>query len=177
VVENITATNNLPKKIEIRWSPVQGAKYYKVYTKGFLGFSYTPIAKTTNTFYVDKINKDGVKKYYKVTAVSVHDTESLLSKTPEVMGQTLPVPAKPLVSTNILSNGVQFVFSSPDERAVKYLVIKKEGLFSTKEDKFIVNSNTFLDTNVRHKHSYYYKIYAVDKYGLISKPNSVEVDF
>lgn len=178
VVENITATNNLPRKIVLTWSPVQGAKYYKIYTRNFLGFGYTPIAKTTQTTYTDKINKDGVTKYYKVTAVSVHDTESLLSKTPEVMGQTLPAPAKPLVSTNILPDGVQFIMSSPDDRAVKYLIVKKEGgLFNAKEHKYIVNGNRFFDKNVVHKHSYTYDIYAVDKYGLISKANSVEVDF
>jgi len=178
VVENIQATNNLPRKIVLTWSPVENAKYYKVYTKSFLGLTYTPIAKTAKTTYTDVINKDGVTKYYKVTAVSVHDTESLLSKTPEVMGQTLPIPAKPLVSTNITSKGVEFIFSSPDERAVKYLVVRKEGnVFNAKEHKFIVKGNRFVDNNIQKKHSYTYDIYAVDKYGLISKANRVEVDF
>ena len=178
VVENIRATNNLPRKIVITWSPVENAKYYKVYTKSFFGLTYTPIAKTDKTTYTNKIDKDGVTKYYKVTAVSVHETESLLSKTPEVMGQTLPVPAKPLVSTNVTSNGVEFVFSSPDDRAVKYLVIRKEGnFFNAKEHKFIVKGNRFVDNNIQKKHSYTYDIYAVDKYGLISKANRVEVDF
>ena len=177
IVQNVTATHDLPRKIVLKWSPVKGAKYYKIYTKGFLGFSYTPIAKTAATTYTDKVNKDGITKYYKVTAVSVHDTESLLSKSPEVMGQTLPVPAKPLVSTNISPNGVELIFSSPDDRAVKYLVVKKEGMFGGKEEKFIVKGNKFFDNKIKHKHSYTYKIFAVDKYGLISKENTVEVDF
>jgi fibronectin type 3 domain-containing protein len=162
----------------LTWSPVKNAKYYKIYTKSFLGFTYTPIAKTTNTTFTDKINKDGVTKYYKVTAVSIHDTESLLDKTPEVMGQTLDAPAKPLVSTNITKNAVEFIFSNPDNRAVKYLVIKKErNVLDSKEHKYIVNGNRFVDNNIQHKHSYKYKIYAVDQYGLISKANTVEVDF
>jgi fibronectin type 3 domain-containing protein len=178
IVMNVKATNNLPRKIVLTWSPIKGAKYYKIYTRSFLGFGFTPIAKVKGTTYTDNVGKDGVKKYYKVTAVSIHDTESLLDNSPEVMGETLPVPAKPLVSTNILNNGVEFMFSSPDDRAVKYLVVKKEGnLFNAKEFKYIVKGNRFLDTNVAHKHSYTYKIYAVDKYGLISKANEVEVDF
>jgi fibronectin type 3 domain-containing protein len=176
VVMNIKATNNLPKKIVLTWSPIKGVKYYKVYTKGFFGF--TPIAKVKGTIYTDKIEKNGVTKYYKVTAVSVHDTESLLDKSLEVMGQTLPAPAKPLVSTNMLNDGVEFILSSPDNRAVKYLVIKKQGsVFNSKEKKFIVNSNKFIDKNVKHKQTYKYEFYAVDKYGLISKANEVEVDF
>jgi len=178
VIENVQASNNLPKKIVLTWSPVKNAKYYKIYTKSFLGLTYSPIAKTKKTTFTDIVNKDGESKYYKVTAVSIHDTESLLDNTPEVMGQTLTAPAKPLISTNITSNGVGFVFSSPDERAVKYLVVKKEGnLFNAKEHKYIVNGNKFFDKNLQHKHSYTYEIYAVDKYGLISKANKVEVDF
>ena len=94
------------------------------------------------------------------------------------MGQTLPPPAKPLVSTNILNKGVEFIFSSPDDRAVKYLVVKKEGnVFNAKEFKYIVNGNRFLDNRIANKHSYIYKIYAIDKYGLISEANEVKVDF
>ncbi|HIQ50933.1 MAG TPA: fibronectin type III domain-containing protein [Nautiliaceae bacterium] len=174
VVMNIKATNNLPKKIVITWSSVKGAKYYKVYKKG--AFNYKVIAKTTNTKYVDKIDKDGKIEFYKVTAVTPYETESLLTHTPEVMGETLPPPAKPLVSTNLISSGIEFFFSSPDDRAVKYLIVKKEGSFG-KEEKFIVNSKQFLDTKLKKDTSYTYEIYAIDKYGLISNPTKIEVDF
>jgi len=176
VVLNIKTTINLPKKIVLKWTPVKGAKYYKVYTKGFFGF--TPIAKVKGTTYIDKIGKDGIIKYYKITAISVHDTESLLDKSPEVMGQTLSIPAKPLISTNVLKNKVEFILSSPDNRAIKYLIIKKHGnIFNPKKKKFIINSNKFIDKNIKHKQTYKYEFYAVDKYGLISKANEVEVDF
>ncbi|WP_456480369.1 hypothetical protein [Nautilia sp.] len=178
VVQNVKVTHNLPKKIVLTWAPLKNVKYYKIYTRGFLGFGYTPLAETNKTVYTDKIDKDGYKRFYKVTAVSVHDTESMLSKSPEIMGQTLPAPAKPLISTNITKSGVEFILSSPDNRAVKYIIVKKEGnVFNTKEKKFIVNSDKFADEDLKHKHSYTYEIYAVDKYGLVSKPNSVEVDF
>jgi len=177
VVENIKATVDEPKKIILSWTPVKNAKYYKVYAKSFLGI-FRLIGKTKKTTYTDKINKDGYTKYYKVTAVSIHNTESLLNKTPEIMGKTLSIPAKPLISTNITAHGVELVFSSPDSRAVKYLVIKREGsLLNTKKKKFLVNGNRFIDKNIKHKMSYIYDVYAVDKYGLISNPNRVEVDF
>jgi len=174
VVMNIKATNNLPKKIVITWSPVNGAKYYKVYKKSILG--YKPIAKTPDTKYIDKINKDGKVEFYKVTAVTQYETESLLKQTPEVMGETLPPPAKPLVSTNLTSVGIEFFFSSPDERAVKYLIVKQEGSFG-KEEKFVVNSKQFLDKKLKKNTSYIYKIYSIDKYGLISNPTKIKVDF
>jgi fibronectin type 3 domain-containing protein len=176
VVMNVKATVDLPKKIQLSWSPVKGAAYYKIYKKKFLIF--TPIAKTKNTFFIDKIDKDGDTEYYKITAVTIHQTESLLEKTPEVMGQTLDIPAKPLVSTNITNSGVEFIFSSPDNRAEKYLIVKELGnLFNKKEKKYIVNSNRFTDTEIDKNKTLTYQIYAIDKYGLISKPSKVEVSF
>jgi fibronectin type 3 domain-containing protein len=176
VVMNVKATVDLPKKIQISWSPVKGAAYYKIYKKKFL--VYTPIAKTKNTFYIDKINKDGDTEYYKVTAVTIHQTESLLDNTPEVMGKTLDIPAKPIVSTNVTNNSVEFIMSSPDNRAVKYLIVKKSSnLFNENKQKYVVNGNRFFDNVIDKKHSITYKIYAIDKYGLISKPSEVEVSF
>jgi fibronectin type 3 domain-containing protein len=176
IVMNVKASLNLPKMIKITWSPVENAAYYKIYRKKLLG--YYLIGKTKNTFYIDKINKNGDTEYYKVTAVSVHQTESLLSKTPEVMGKTLDIPAKPIVSTNITANGVEFTMSSPDNRAVKYLIVKKLGnILDKKEKKYIVNSNRFIDTNINKNKSITYKIYAIDKYGLVSKAAEMEVSF
>ena len=177
VILNVTATTNLPKKIVVKFSPVKNAIYYKIYISSTPN-GYFKFYKTTksNTF-VDYINKDGFIRYYKVTAVSAHKTESLLSETPAVMGETLPKPATPIVSTNRYSNTIEFIFTSPDNRAEKYLIIKKEktSLFKSIEKKFITKSNNFKDT-INPKHSYEYKIYEVDKYGLISKkPAIVEV--
>ncbi len=175
VIENIQATNNLPKKIIISWSPLQNTDHYNVYEKTFFG--YKLIAKTKANSYTYKLDKDGIKRFFKVTGVTSHKTESLMDKTPEVMGQTLSTPAKPLVSTNPYTKKIEISMSSPDERAAKYLIIKKDETANTKEHKYIVKSNTFTDNSVKHKHTYSYKIYAVDKYGLISKENEVKVNF
>ena len=177
IVLNISASVDLPKQIKITFSPVKDAIYYKIYRSDSPNGEFKLIAKTKNTFYIDKIDKDGVKKYYKVTAVSKYNTESLLDETPVVMGETLPKPTTPIVSTNINPNYVEFVFTSPDNRAVKYLIIKetKEGLFKTKKEKFISDKNSFMD-EINPKKSYVYYIYEVDKYGLISKkPAKIEV--
>ncbi len=177
VITNLHASINLPKKIKLTWTPVKNAKYYKIYTSGSADGFFTFYKKTAAPQFTDNIGKDGVIKYYKVTAVSVHDTESLLKDSPAVMGETLPAPAKPIVSTTLNTNRVEFIFTSPDNRAVKYLIIKKEslGLFKSKESKFVTDKNNFIDT-FNPKHSYTYYIYEVDKYGLISKnPATVSI--
>jgi len=175
VVLNLKATTDLPKKIKLTWSPVKEAVKYKIYYSDFLSSGpFTLLAETNNTYYIDEIGKDGYKRYYKVTAVSKYKTESLLSDSPVVMGMTLPKPAKPIVSTNISPNEVELIFTSPDNRAVKYLIIKKEkiGLFKYKESKYITDKNNFYD-KIDPKKSYIYEIYEVDKHGLISKEPAV----
>ncbi|NPA87782.1 fibronectin type III domain-containing protein [Caminibacter pacificus] len=177
VVLNLKASVDLPKKIKITWSPVPNAVAYKIYYSTSAQGAFSLLAKTQNTYYIDNIGKDGVKRFYKVTAVSKYGTESLLNESPVVMGMTLPAPAKPIVSTNITANQVEFIFTSPDNRAAKYLIIKKEkeGFLKYKTTKYVTSKNSFIDT-INPKKEYEYEIYEVDKYGLISKkPAVVEI--
>jgi len=177
IVMNVTASTNLPKKIIIKFSPVKDAAYYKIYISNSPNGKFYFYKTTKSTTFIDHLNKDGEVRYYKITAVSPYKTESLLSDTPAVMGETLPKPATPIISTNRVGNTIQFIFTSPDNRAAKYLIIRKEklGFFKSIEKKFLSSSNTFVD-KINPKHSYEYQIYEVDKYGLISKkPAIVEV--
>jgi len=126
IVLNVTATQNLPRKIVLTFSPVKGAVAYKIYISSSPDGFFTFYKKINSTKFTDFVNEDGFIRYYKITAVSKYNTESLLDKTPSVMGETLPLPAKPLVSTNKINNKIEFTFTSPDNRAKKYLIIKKE---------------------------------------------------
>jgi len=172
-IVNLQASTDLPKKIRVTWQPVKDAVEYKVYgsTLGF-GAGFKLIATTKNTVFVDNINKDGYTKYYKVSSVNKYGIESLKSQF--VMGSTLPVPAKPVVSIEKGNKSVTFILSSPDKRAVKYLIKKDDG-------KKVINIHNvhspYTDTNVQPKRSYTYKIYAIDNNGLVSKPSEVEVSF
>jgi len=177
VVLNVTATTNQPKEIIVKFSPVKDAAYYKIYISNSPNGDFKFYKTTKSTTFVDYIGKDGFIRYYKVIAVSPHGTQSILNETPSVMGETLPRPTAPLVSVNKMKNQIEFIFTSPDHRAKKYLIIRKEniGLFKSVEKKFIATSNKFVDV-INPKYSYEYKIYEVDKYGLISKkPTVIEV--
>jgi Zn/Cd-binding protein ZinT len=91
-----------------------------------------------------------------------------------IMGSTLSIPEKPIVSIVRENNSVKFILTSPDGRAVKYLIKKDDG------DKILKIHNVYngwTDTNIKPKKSYTYKIYAIDKNGLVSNPNKVEVTF
>ena len=173
MIVNVQATTNLPKKIEIKWQPVVGAVEYKVYTSPIDadgGFKLLATTKATN--YIDKIEEDGYTKYYKVSSIDKYGIESLKSQS--VMGSTLAIPAKPIVSIEKNNKSVTFILSSPDKRAVKYLIKKDNG------DKILNIHNVhspYTDTSIKTKRSYTYKIFAIDKNGLVSKPTEVEVSF
>ena len=174
VITNITATNNLAKEIKVTFSPVPGAVKYKIYISSYPNGPFEFYKEINSTSFTDYINKNGFIRYYKITAVSAHNTESLLKDTPVTMGQTLTNPAKPIVSTNITGNQIEFIFTSPDNRAVKYLIIKKEkiSLFKSKEKKLIASSNRFTDI-INPKKTYEYDVYEIDKNGLLSKTPAV----
>ncbi len=174
VITQINATNNLAKKIKLTFSPVKGAVAYKIYISSYPNGPFKFYKKINSTNFTDYINKDGFIRYYKVTALSAHKTQSLLSDTPVTMGQTLSKPAKPIVSTNITGNQIELIFTSPDNRATKYLIIRKEklSLFKSIQKKFIASSNRFTDI-INPKKSYEYYVYEIDKYGLLSKAPAV----
>jgi fibronectin type 3 domain-containing protein len=173
IVIQAIATNNLPKKIHLSWNKVKDAIKYNIYSSDFPNGDYHLIASTKNNFFDDKINKNGVAKYYKITSVDKYSIESMIPKNP-VMGSTLSIPTKPIVSIIRNDKSVKFILSSPDGRAVKYLIKKDDG------DKIVKIHNVYngwTDTDIKPTKSYIYKIYSIDENGLISNPTKVEVTF
>ena len=177
IVENIKATNNLPKKIILTWSPVKGAKYYKIYIAGYPNDFFSFYKKTSKTKFVDIIDQDGYTRYYKVTAVSPHKTESILDNTQAAMGQTLNIPPTPIVATNRNANTITLTIRPQDNRSKYFLIKAKEkiSLFETKTKIYKTSNKTFT-LKLNPKHSYTIEVYEVDKYGLMSKPNTIEVE-
>ena len=176
VVTDIKATNNLPKKIVLTWSPVKDAEYYKIYTSTSPDDFFTFYKKTKTTSFTDVINKNGFTKYYKVTAVSPHKTESILENTQSVMGQTLNIPPVPIVATNRENNTISLDIRPQDNRSKYFLIKVKEriSLFETKTKIYKTSKNSF-QIKINPKYSYSIEVYEVDKYGLVSKPNVIEV--
>ncbi len=173
VVTNISASTDLVKQIKLTWKPVKGAVKYKIYYSFNQNSSFNPLKTTTKTSFVDKINKDGFVKYYKITSINRYGMESIKSQA--VMGTTLSIPTKPIVSIiNKTNSSVTFSMNSADKRAVKYLIKKDDG------DKIINIHNVqsrYIDKNVKKGKTYKYKIYEIDKNGLESQPAELKVSF
>ncbi len=175
IVSGVKASRNLPKRIKITWnkSPKKDVVYYNVYRAITPYLFYTYLAKTADNKFVDMIGKDGVARYYKVTAVDNEGLESLKQDNP-VMGTTLDKPESPvLTNVELDGNFVKISWKRADNRAVKYNVIKRynEG-FSTKKIKYTnIYSTVYIDKDIAPGKSYSYSVIAVDKYGIESKPS------
>ena len=176
IVKGLTATKNLPKKIIVRWLPNKepDIAYYKVYKSVFEIGPYIVAAKVKGTEYTDLIDEDGAKRYYKVTAVDADGLESFKQDVP-VVGMTLPKPLPPVVvEKRIMGDTLYLRWESPDGRAVKYMIKKRvrTGLFDEKVYKFTnIQSTSFTDAGLQPGVKYIYEIYAIDKYGIVSKPS------
>ncbi|MRI83285.1 MAG: hypothetical protein C6I00_02590 [Nitratiruptor sp.] len=176
MVQGLEASTNLPRKIVLHWkpNPEPDIIHYKVYKSLFEVGPYVVAAKVKGREYTDKIDEDGVRRYYKVTAVDRDGLESFKQYVP-VVGQTLPKPLPPLITEKSF-DGSRLVlrWRSPDGRAVRYMVKKREivGLFKYNDYTFKnIRSTSFIDTKFQPNARYIYKVYAIDRYGLISKPS------
>ncbi len=176
VVRGLAATKNLPKKIIVQWqpNPEPDIDHYNVYKSIFEIGPYIVAAKTKRTEYVDLIDEDGAKRYYKVTAVDSDGLESFKQDVPAV-GQTLPKPLPPVIDEQRFENGTLYLrWESPDGRAVKYIVKKIEKKGFLKENVYTftnIQSTTFTDAGLKPGVKYIYTVIAVDKYGIQSKPS------
>ena len=176
IVEGLSASKNLPKKVFLRWLPNKEPDivYYKVYKSLFEIGPYISIAKTKRTEYVDLINEDGVKRYYKVTAVDKDGLESFRQDVPAI-GITLGKPQPPVIVRHDFDGyRVTISWSSLDNRAVSYIVKKREIINFFKHNDYTfknLHTTNFVDDKLKPGAKYIYKIYAVDHNGLVSEPS------
>ncbi len=171
MIENVRATHNLPKKILLQWdaSSRKDISYYKVYRAPTSILFYSYYAKTKENRFEDLINRNGANYYYKVTAVDKDGLESLKQPSP-IVGSTLSVPATVSISS-VKQDGKSVMLSwiGNDDRAVSYNIEKK---FNGKTQNLTgLRAFSYQDRDVIPGVEYEYRVTAIDKYGLVSKPS------
>ncbi|WP_457744270.1 fibronectin type III domain-containing protein [Sulfurimonas sp.] len=179
-ITQIHTTRNLPKKILITWkkSELKDFKRYYLYRAESNDGRYELIAKLYNNTFTDKIDKDGKAYFYRVSVVDKDNLESEHAKN-SVMGMTLVKPLAPnVVEAKLLNGSVKLTWNKNDARIKYYMIIRKhrEGWF--KEDVKKINhiqTNSFIDKDIKPGSTYNYVIYGVDKNSIVSQP-SVDVN-
>ena len=177
---NIQATTDLAKKIEITWekATIIDFSHFNIYRSSGVAGTYKLIAKRSKNFYLDTIEKDAKQYFYRVSTIdkdgleSIHDNYSM-------QGTTIVKPKAPsVVEAKLVDGIIKISWHNSDSRVVSYIVQKKakKNLFeSTIEDFQNIKGTEFIDPEIQVDTAYYYKIYGVDKSGVISNP-SIEVE-
>ncbi len=179
-VENIVATKNLPKKVEISWnkSKVKDFKNYNIYKSTELDGSYSLLAKIVDIKYVDNVEEDGKTYFYRVSVVDKDGLESK-NEANSVQGSSLRKPKAPdLVEAKLEKEKVKISWAKPESKVKTYIVEKryKKSLFDEAIESYEdIKGTEYIDTEIQPEKTYYYKVYAVDANGIKSKP-SIEVE-
>lgn len=179
-VDNITATRDLPRKIEIRWDKTDNADFerYYVYRSKDIKSSYELVAKLYNNIFVDEIGEDGKQFFYRVSVV---DKDGLESKHEEhsMQGITLVKPNPPALFEAKLINGkVELKWDKVDSRIKTYTVSKriKKGFFNEAVEEYTeIKEMKYIDSDIEPDTIYYYRVYGIDVHGIKSEP-SIEVE-
>ncbi|ADG93061.1 Fibronectin type III domain protein [Arcobacter nitrofigilis DSM 7299] len=174
-VQNLTATNNQPKKITLNWQPSSSVDVvrYKIYrnTSPDGSFSELKQLNTDTTSYEDFINEDGKRYFYKITTVDKDGLESSKEVNP-VMGITLTKLNKPILTLAQIQGEKAILNWQPgDNRAVSYNVYKtiKDGFFKVRKQKYTnITDLRFEDKDIVRGVEYNYSIEAVDENGIVS---------
>ena len=183
----LSASTSLPRKIELHWqiSSNPNVVYYNIYRSSDAQGGYKVIAKVDKNLdsFVDKINKNGEIKFYKITTVDKDGLETKLNSVPPVMGKTLESPKTPTITLALIKdNKVILNWQKGDNRAVSYNIYKKidRGFFEPSEVKVIkgIEALRFEDSDIVRGVTYKYSIEAVDRFGLVSnKTQEVSLTF
>ena len=186
---DIIATTNLPRKIQLRWfDPNDGDNTrnivgYNIYTSIYNNQFFIKHASTKkyNKFFIDRVDYDGKKIYYKVTAVDSDGLESPLPLKPAV-GSTKENSPSPKITEYRLVDGRVIIKWEPMSRNIKSYIVKKRfysKFFLPKTVNYKgITSNQFVDKEIELKKSYKYTVIGVDNDGILTKPSkqiSIEI--
>lgn len=179
-IKHIVATTDLPRRIEINWekSTTEDFSHYHLYRSDKSDGTYELIARLNNPTFTDIIEEDAKEYYYRVSAIEKNGLESIHDKV-SIQGLTLMKPETPvLLEVKVIDNKIEIKWANKDKRVKKYSVIKKAktGWFDAKDEEFIdIKGKKFIDAEIGPNITYYYQVFAIDQFGIKSKP-SIEIE-
>ncbi len=176
----ITASTDLPKKIEIKWeeSDTKDFLVYRLYRSSNIDGSYKIVIDTKKNSYVDLIEEDGKEYFYRVSVFDKDKLESVY-KNYSVLGKTLIKPNSPsMVEAKFIDGKIAISWVSSDTRDKSFTVqkrYKKSLVESSVEDFENIKGTQFIDSEIEAGKTYYYKVFSVDANGIKSEA-SIEIE-
>jgi fibronectin type 3 domain-containing protein len=171
----VKASTNVPKAIQLTWSdpnPADTIDHYNIYSSAFRDAVYTFVKSVKDRKFVDQLDRDGYRRYYKVTAVDVDGLESTKGGISAAEGKTLGLGPGPIMhKAMIRNNAVILTWSNADKRTQKYTIVKKYWDGWRIKKIRIVDFTTFVDKKIEANTKYTYYVIGVDRHGIESEPS------
>ena len=179
IIKNVKATKEVAKRVELSWDSTKDSigeeiEYYTIYSSSDPHYNFKAIAKSNANAYIDMINKDGITRYYKISAT---DSDGLTSEQQKsaTLGSTRRAPEAPVVtSAKIDGNKAVITWVSKDDRAVAFTVVKKvksQKWYKKDEIEYItdIKGDTFVDNKITAGIVYRYSVMSVDEFEVQSR--------
>lgn len=166
-VQNLIATNDLPKQIEIKWDkhPNDGNGSYNLYSSSYEKIGYNLVGNFKTNGAVEKLAEDGAVRYYKVSFL---DSDSLESELPAnaVKGATLGKPNPPKITKIAYENGkVTLAWESADQRNTQFVIkrVTVAGIIKKDEKRSKSQQLVFEDKDAKAGVTYQYTVIGIDQ--------------
>lgn len=183
VIGSITASNSIPKAIELTWAPstIADLDHYNIYRSSSLNGYFQYHVKLNETRFTDRITEDGKSYFYQVSAVDKDGLESLRTE-PAIQGMTLARPLAPVMySGKIADKAVELTWQNNDPRTVSFTVIKTTKTSWITREMMEINNITgtsFRDADIKPDTPYLYEIVSIDQNGIRSLPTeAIELSY
>ena len=168
VPQNLTATQNLPKKIMLSWSKNAEAKQYYIYRAKSEDGRYILHSTANNNQFIDSVGANGANFFYKISAVDRANLQSAQSL--PVMGATKSAPKAPQITRGYVDNNEAIIEWEGEVGIKNFMVFRIDS--SGKQMRFKATANTFSDKEVSAGGEYSYFVVAIDENNLESEPSN-----
>lgn len=168
-IENASASNGLPLKIELNWEQNPKAKHYKISVDSENDGRYKLLATTTDTSFTHTLTEHGKTLRYQIVAVDSFGIDGQMLKNP-LIGSTLSRPESPKITAHrVQGNQLIIEWSIPsDGRTKKYAIYRKE-LQTNRSNRYNnIKSQIFIDKETKRGVSYVYSVASIDEFGIES---------
>ena len=150
--------------IQLTWSSVSGASWYEIYRSPSAGGTFTLIATTGSSSYIDYGRTTNVNYYYQVRVCCNASTATTFGSYSNV-ASAKPVPAAPTVLLSQASYNRINVTWSPVPGAIGYKLYRSTSLNGTYALIITTSRTSYSNYYLKTGTTYYYKVRAYGTFG------------
>lgn len=155
-------------QIYLSWPSVSSASYYRISRSTSYAGTYTLLTMSNSNYYTDTNVLTGIPYYYKLEAMSSAGaviSTSIASAT----------PSSPLTGLTAAATGTSQIYLSwsPLASASSYTITRSTTSGGTYSTIATTSSTYYTDTGLSPGTTYYYKVEAINSYGITSSSSTV----